>query len=176
MTNREARDAIISFWCCITQASLKAESPRSRHRLRCSSALGLDRTRAADISMPSSTAGSSWSSPALMTRPPIAIFRRVSSFRSSWLIRALYASMRISAVRVRRSIRGVSLRPFRFGATKPAARVSPLLEARAVTLHRRFQFEKHTGQHVVVCLEHAELLSEPADFLAALGRQFRLPL
>jgi hypothetical protein len=84
--------------------------------------------------------------------------------------------MRTSAVRTRRSIRGVSLRSLRLWRTKPAARVSPLLETRAVTPHRRLQFEEHTGQYVVVRFEHAELLSEPADFIASLGRQFRLPL
>jgi len=70
----------------------------------------------------------------------------------------------------------VSLRPFRLWRTKPAARVSQLLETRAVTPECGPQFEEHPGEHVVVRFEHAEFLSEPADFLATLRRQLGLSL
>ncbi|MGH7814643.1 MAG: hypothetical protein ACREQI_11665 [Candidatus Binataceae bacterium] len=84
--------------------------------------------------------------------------------------------MRVSAVRVWRSIRGVSFWPLRLRGTKPRARVSPLLETRAVIAKSGLKFEEHADQNVIVRFKRAKLLGQPADFVAALGRQFGLPL
>src|SRR5438309_3072693 len=128
------------------------------------------------VSIPRITARSSLPSPALMTSPPNWILRRVSCLRCSLLMRALRVCSLVSAVRVRRKSRAASLSRLGLAGAKPRTRFPPLRQTRVAGLHRRLELQHETGENIVLGLQHADPLGQPADLLAPLRRQLRLPL
>src|SRR5271169_4448482 len=148
-----------------------AWSPRSFQRRRLSAPLGPFKTRAAAVRMPRMTASSSAPRPALMTRPPNWILRRVSSLRSRVDIRALRAARRKSSARVRRSARGVLADGVPAAFAKGRSRLTPVRQPGVLFVDRLLKFEQDAGEQVILGIKHTDALDQLADFSAAFVQQ-----
>src|SRR5271170_8373034 len=99
------------------------------------------------------TAGSSPARPALMTRPPSWILRRVSRRRSASAARRIRSRLRHTMVRARRSSFAVGV-----FAAKGGAGGAPPREALVTGFGRSlFEFEQGASQGVVIGFEQIEL-------------------